>query len=1031
MKKYYREPEGETFPELEEEILSSWQDQAILHKARERMSHGSPFVFCDGPPTANAKPHVGHALTRVVKDAFLRYHAMNGRKIVPYIAGWDCHGLPVEIEVERSLGFQNKKDIEAYGVERFNALCRESVLKYKTDWEDMSRRMGYWINYDDAYLTMSSKYIESVWWSLKQLYLKGMLVKGHSVVPYCPRCGTTLSTHEVALGFRETEDRFVVVKFPIEGLGASLLVRSATPWALVANALVAIDSAHEYVMFEVRGEKLLVSETAAPSWTKEGKVVSRISGAELVGKRYQPPFTYHDFGEKGFKIVHSPQAVEEDGTGAISVSPPYGSLDFEIGTAHGIELFDPLDDSGRFTVVVPELSGKQARDSDSEVMRLLESKGLLFKWGLLRHSYPFCWRCDTGLIYKSLDSWFVKTSEAKGRIIELNEQIRWVPETFKHGRFGNFLADAKDWAISRSRYWGTPLPIWHCAEGHDVCVGGIEELRRLSSDKVAEDVDLHKPSVDEIMVACPECGKPMTREPFVIDCWYDSGCAPFAQLHYPYENKNSFDAHRSIDFIAEGVDQTRGWFYTQLALGTLLFDEPAFLSVLVLGHVLDETGKKMEKSSEKVVYPGTVFASVGADAARLFFLRNPVWQPVEFSTEKVREEMIRTLTTLLNVYSFFASNANAYGFREQERYAKTHDLDRWIISRLHSTIKESRAGFDSMEPHISVRALESFVDDLSKWYVRRSRRRFWEENDPQDRFSAHCTLHECLMTFSKLMAPLAPFFADWLYRNLRGRMDSVHLDDYPVADEREISDVLEEQMVLVKSAVEAGRMARQKVNVKLRQPLPEAVVAIDPDRVWALRRYEKMISEELNVKRVEILESRQKMVQYAVSANLRTLGPKLKDTADEVSKLLEKVDENQLVKHLKAKGRIRLGGFDLTEEDVIVSEKDKEGYAHSNVGDIHVYIGLEVTQNLKIEGLAREVIRRVQQMRKDENLEFETPVTVEYSAHPDIELAISSHMAHVIHETHAKALIRKDTIEGGRKWSVNRMPLVLKVTPTV
>jgi isoleucyl-tRNA synthetase len=441
--------------------------------------------------------------------------------------------------------------------------------------------------------------------------------------------------------------------------------------------------------------------------------------------------------------------------------------------------------------------------------------------------------------------------------------------------------------------------------------------------------------------------------------------------------------------------------------------------------VLDETGKKMEKSSEKVVYPGTVFASVGADAARLFFLRNPVWQPVEFSFEKVREEMIRTLTTLLNVYSFFASNANAYGFREQEKYAKTHDLDRWIISRLHSTIKESRAGFDSMELHVSVRALESFVDDLSKWYVRRSRRRFWEDNDPLDRFSAHCTLHESLITFSKLMAPLAPFFADWLYRNLKGRMDSAHLEDYPVADEREISGVLEEQMVLVKSAVEAGRMARQKVNVKLRQPLPEAIVAVDPDRVWALRRYEKMISEELNVKRVEVLESRQKMVQYAVAANLRTLGPKLKDVAGEVSELLAKVDENQLVKHLKEKGRIRLGGFDLTEEDVIISEKDKEGYAHSSP-NIHV-----CWPRGDPESQTRRPRAGHQACTTDaegRNLEFETGI--EYSGHPDIELAISSHMAHVVHETHAKALVRKDSVEGGRKWTVNKMPLVLKVTPT-
>ena len=1029
MKKYYREPEGKSFPELEEEILRAWQSEGTLQKARERMRDGSPLVFCDGPPTANAKPHIGHALTRVVKDSFLRYHAMNGRKIVPYIAGWDCHGLPVELEVERSHGLHSKNDIESLGIGRFNELCRESVLKYKGDWEDMSRRMGYWIDYEDAYLTMSREYIESVWWSLKQLHQDGMLVKDHSVVPYCPRCGTTLSSHEVALGFREIEDRFVVVKFPIEGMGASLLVRSVAPWTLVANALVAVDRDKEYVMFESHGERLIVAESSAHLFA-QGPLVGRIKGSELVGKKYEPPFRYHDFGGHAFRIVHSQEAGKEEGTGAISVSPAHGSADYEIGMAEGLEMFDPVDEAGRFTESVPELAGKQPRNSDSEVLRLLESKGLLHKWGLVKHSYPFCWRCETALIYKALDTWFVKATKVKSRIIELNEMIRWVPETFKHDRFGNFLADAKDWAVSRSRYWGTPLPVWRCAEGHEVCVGSAEEMRHMSVDRVPEDIDLHRPSIDSVVLKCPECGKAMQREPFVIDCWYDSGCAPFAQFHYPYESQEAFDSHRSVDFIAENVDQTRGWFYTQLALGTILFDEPAFLSVLVLGHVLDESGRKMERDSEKVVYPGEILSAVGADATRLFFLRNPVWQSIEFSKESAREEMIRILTTLMNVYAFFASNANAYGFREQKEYHRTHDLDRWIISRLHSASRDARSGFESLEPHVAVRALESFIDDLSKWYVRRSRRRFWEENDPQDRFSAHCTLHECLLTLTRLMAPMTPFSAEWLYRSLNGPKESVHLENYPVADERQISEVLEEQMSLVKSVVETGRMARQKVNVKLRQPLPEAIVAVNPDDVWALRRYEKMIAGELNVKKVDIIESRERMIQYAVSANLRTLGPKLKEGAGEVSKLLEKVDENQLVKHLKEKGRIRLGGFDLTEEDVIISEKDKIGYSHAGSGDMHVYLALDVTQNLRLEGLAREVTRRVQQMRKDQKLDFETPVFVEYSGHPEIELAISSHSSHISHETHAKALTRSEGLADGRVWSVNKMTLVLKVTPS-
>ena len=1027
MKKYYREPEGATFPQMEEAVLRAWEHQGILQKSKERMRDGKPLVFCEGPPTANSRPHIGHALTRAVKDAFLRYYMMNGRKIVPYIGGWDCHGLPVELEVERSLGIKSKKEIESLGIEKFNQLCRESVVKYKAEWEQMSRRIGYSIDYENAYLTMSCDYIESVWWSLKQLHSRGMLSKGHKVVPYCPRCGTTLSTHEVALGFKETEDRFIVVKFPLKGTEMKLLAWTATPWALVANALLAVDADRDYVIFEHGGEKLVVSDAKRELVAPSDNVLAKIKGKELVGKEYEPPFRYHDFSGLGFRIVHSAEVSHEEGTGIMSVSPPYGSADFELGSAEGLELFDPIDPSGRFTSVVSELAGKLARDSDSEIMRMLESKGLLFRWGLLKHSCPFCWRCDSALIYKALDSWFVRTAESKNRIIELNEEIKWVPEAFKHGRFGNFLADVKDWAISRSRYWGTPLPIWSCPNGHEVCVGSYEELRALSSVNFPEDFDFHRPSVDQIQLACPRCKEKMQREEFVIDCWYDSGCAPFAQYHYPFENTEEFDTHGSVDFIAEGVDQTRGWFYTQLALGTLLFDKPAFRSVLVLGNVLDEHGRKITKDADNVVYADDVFASVGADASRLFFLGNPIWQPVQFSKENVRETMVGTLNTLLNVYVFFASNANAYGFRPQPEYGRTHDLDRWIISRLNSTAREARDGFDNLEVHRTVRAIRSFVGDLSNWYVRRSRRRFWEENDPQDRFSAHCTLNECLVTLSKLMAPITPFFADWIYQSLCGPKESVHLEVYPSVNEDLINGTLERQIALVMTAVEAGRLARQKVNAKLRQPLPEVVIATDADRAWTLRRFEKMIADELNVKKVEILDSRDKMVQYAVSPNLKTLGPKLKEAASEVSKLLSKVNENELVKHLRTKGRIRLGGFDLTEEDVIVSEKEKPGFSYASVDDIHVYIALEVPQNLKLEGLSREIIRRIQHMRKELKLEFEDPVDVEYSGHPDLETALSVHRDHIARETHARALTKKEPSEGGQKWMINKMPLELSV----
>ena len=1027
MTRYYPEPDGKSFPQMEQEMLLQWEREQLLSKMKDRMEGGQPLVFCEGPPTANARPLIGHALTRAVKDAFLRYHVMNGRKIVPYIGGWDCHGLPVELEVERALGIQSKEGIEKLGVDKFNQLCRESVLKYKADWETMSKRIGYMIDYENAYLTMSRDYVESVWWSLKQLHEKGLLVKDHKVLPYCPRCGTTLSTHEVALGFRETEGRSVIVKFKLAGSDMALMVWTATPWALVGNALIAVDRDATYAVLEQSGQKLVVAEDKAGFVAPGAKIVGRVSGSELLGKSYEPLFRYHDYSANGWKVVHSSEVAHEEGTGAMSVSPAYGSVDYDLGIAEGVEVFDPIGADGRFTALVPELKGVFAKDADSEIMRMLESKGALFGWGLIKQSYPFCWRCDTALIYKAIDSWFVKVQASKQRIIELNEQVHWVPEAFKHGRFGNFLADAKDWAISRSRYWGIPLPVWRCSSSHEVCIGGYEDLAKLAKTPISGQFDPHRPSVDAVEIACPECGKPMRREDFVVDCWYDSGCAPFAQYHYPYENMEEFDTHQSVDFIAEDIDQTRGWFYTQLALGTLLFDKPAYRSVLVLGQVLDRQGKKMTPASDTVVYPDTVFSSVGADATRLLFLGSPVWQSIQFSEERVREEMVGTLNTLLNVYAFFASNANAYGFRAGNEYSRTHDLDRWIMSRLHSTTKEAREGFDVLEVHRAVRALEAFIVDLSNWYVRRSRRRFWLENDPLDRYSAHCTLYDCLVGLSKLMAPMAPFFADWMYRSLKGPLESVHLEKYPEVDDDVINGVLERQISLVGTAVMAGRLARQKVNAKLRQPLPAVVIAVDSDRAWTLRRFEKMIAEELNVKRVEVLESREKMIQYAVHPNLKALGPKLKEGSSEVAMLLSKVNENELVKHLRNKGKIRLGGFTLSEEDVLVTEKEKPGYSHASIGDVHVYVALEVTQNLKLEGLSREVIRRIQHMRKEQKLEFEDPVTIEYHGHPDIELAISSHREHIMRETHAKSLTKTDAPDSAQKWSINKLSLELSV----
>jgi isoleucyl-tRNA synthetase len=1027
MAKYYREPAGETFPQLEEEILQFWQENDIPLKVRERMREGAPLVFCEGPPTVNNRPNIGHALTRSVKDSFLRYNAMNGRKVTPYLAGWDCHGLPVEIEIEKSLQLKTKRDIESFGVEAFNSLCRERVLTFKSEWERMSHRIGYWLDYDNAYLTMSNDYVDSVWWAVKELHSRGLLSKSRRVVPYCYRCGTTLSNHEVALGFREREDRYVVARFRIPSINATALSRTSSPWTLVANTYLAVRRDWDYVVVDYNRERLLMAERHVKEVLPEGSVLERVKGASLIGADYEPLFDFIPRSEGVFRVVHSDAVPEDDGTGVVQISPAYAMDDFGIAMAEGAEIFDPVDDLGRFTDEIPGLEGKTARDSDVEIIRLLEVSGRLFRWGMIRHSYPLCWRCETPLIYKPRDSWAVSASGARKRMQELNDSIRWVPETFKEGRFGNFLTEAKDWVISRTRYWGTPLPIWRCGSGHELCVGSMEELRLHAPDQVPKDMDPHRPHVDNVSVKCPECGSSMTREEHVLDCWFDSACAPFAQYHYPVENMEQFDSHRSVDFITEAVDQTRGWFYTTHALSTLLFDLPAFNSVLVMGHVLDERGRKMHVDTGNVVYPEEMFESVGADASRLYLLGTPVWQDVEFSMESVRLTMVRNLTTLVNVFSFFATNANRVNYRGETLKRKTHDLDRWILSRLNSTIMESRDAFDSLEVHRAVRAFVEFVDDLSNWYLRRSRRRFQQEGDPQDRFSAYSTLHECLMAVSKLMAPVTPFLAEGLYKSMNGPLESVHLESYPVQMQKATNEALESQMALVRRAVESGRLARQKADIKMRQPLDEAVIAAGKDGVWVLRRYEKMIAEELNVKKIECIESREPMIEYVVSPNMRSMGPRLKESASEVAKLLEKVDGNEVVRHLSSAGRIRLGGFDIQEEDVVITEREKPGYSHAGVGDVHVYMSTSIRTKLKLEGLAREVTRRIQHMRKETGLEFGQKIVVEYNAHPDIEHAISSYEETITREIGATSLVKKPSVEGGKKWTVNKMPLEVSI----
>ncbi|MFO7791456.1 MAG: isoleucine--tRNA ligase [Candidatus Saliniplasma sp.] len=1008
-------------PEKEEDILEFWSKHDIAEKTRT-IKRDKKFSFTEGPPTANGMPHMGHVLTRVTKDVYLRYKTMDGYQIVPNIAGWDTHGLPVEIEVEKELGIESKEEIMDFGLEKFNELCKESVFRYQKEWENMSERIGFWINYEDAYVTMKDDYIESVWWSLKQHWKNGLLEKGYMVVPYCPRCGTPLSSHEVAQGYRETEDPSIYMRFKAKDEDAYFLAWTTTPWTLISNLLLAVGRDIDYVMVEHEGDKYYLAEELVDEIFEDVDVLKTMNGEELLGKEYEPLFDYVDSESESHYITHADFVTLEEGTGIVHIAPAFGEDDYELCDKEGVSLVNPVDEAGRFTDEVPDYEGDFVKDADEQIMEDLDERGDLLSRGTTTHRYMFCWRCDSPLLNYALESWFIRTSEEKQKLIDNNDMVTWKPEHLKHGRFGNFLDELKDWSLSRNRFWGTPLPIWICKNGHEHCVGSREELEELAVEPLDDDFEFHKPWVDRVRLGCPECGDMMERVDYVIDCWYDSGSAPFAQFHYPFENEERFDEAFPIDFITEALDQTRGWFYSLLSISSMLFDEPAYKNCLTLGLVLDEDGEKMSKSKGNAIEPMKVLETLGADATRIYFLGSPVWKSTKFSEELVSEKINKTLNTLMNVVSFFTSNANIDDFEPGE-YRVNDEIDRWLISKKNTLVESVRQGLEQLEVHKSTRAIENFIDELSNWYLRRSRRRFWE-GTKEEKKSAYNTLYDTLKTLTKVMAPFTPFLSERIYQSIFKEVEegpeSVHLLDYPEYDEDNVYPKLEEHMDSVIRIAELGRNARQQENIKLRQPLKEAIVVSEDDTYKeGAELFKDILMDELNIKKFSFEDEEARLTETRVEPNYSSLGPKFKGQAEKVAELIENADASSLKVELSEGDVIELDGFEIDEDDVKIFEEIKSGYTASEKNDVKVFMDVEIDEKLETEGFARDIVRRIQTMRKELELGYTQKIHTRYLGDQILLDAIDEMKDYIMNETLSESL-DKGPGDGLKKdWSID------------
>jgi isoleucyl-tRNA synthetase len=1019
-----------SFPDLEQEVLSRWRERDVFRESIRRREGAPPWVFYEGPPTANGRPGVHHVLSRVFKDIFPRYKTMTGHS-VERKAGWDCHGLPVEIEVEKQLGITSKEDVERYGIAEFNQRCRESVFEFLEEWNALTERIGFWLDLEHPYRTLDPEYVESVWWALRRIWDEGLLYEGHKVVPYCPRCGTALSSHEVALGYEDVVDPSVYVRFPAVDPGPplepgdSLLIWTTTPWTLVSNAAVAVDPDLTYARARVGDEVLVVADALVEhALGDDAEVVDRFGGSELVGARYAPPFPFipaAEYGERGHTVLPADFVTAEDGTGLVHTAIAFGEDDFRLGEEQGLAVVNPVRPDGTYDERIGPYAGRYVKDADPDLVEDLRARGLVFRAEEYEHAYPHCWRSGNPLIYYAKRSWYIRTTDRRDRLLAANETVTWHPEHIKHGRFGKWLENNVDWALSRERYWGTPLPVWRCENGHVHCVGSLAELRERSGRELE---DPHRPYVDDVRFACEECGEEMRRVEEVIDVWFDSGAMPFAQYHAPFEHEEHFREHFPADFVCEALDQTRGWFYSLLAISTLLFDEAPYRNVVCLGLILDAEGKKMSKSQGNVVVPWEVIDRFGADALRwYFFTSKQPWDGYRFSLETIGEGVRQFLLQLWNTYSFYVLYANAPKGEGSEPGPGGEQLDRWIRSRLAATVAEVRDRLEAFDATLGGRAIAAFVDDLSNWYVRRSRPRFWG-SEP----AAFDTLRECLVTVAHLLAPFCPFVADEVYDNLDGSEPSVHLCDFPVPGERDRE--LELDMQVAREAVRLGQAARGQAQVKLRQPLREAVIVAAGREREAIERLADVVRDELNVKALRFVSAADELGRYEVRPNYRTLGPRFGKQMPQVAAAVAALDPARVAEALRAERSvgIALDGRDheLAPEDLQLVMQPLDGYQLEREGSHAVALELALDDELRREGLAREVVHAVQAARKSAGLAVEDRIALTLGGDEELLAAARAHEEYVSSETLATA-ISYDGAGGGEPATIEGRELRIAV----
>ena len=1046
---YKQVPTSLNFVDREKAVEKFWEDNNIFKKSMEHRKEGETYTFYDGPPTANGKPHIGHVETRTIKDMIPRYRTMKGY-MVPRKAGWDTHGLPVELEVEKLLGLDGKEQIEEYGLAPFIDKCKESVWKYKGMWEDFSRTVGFWADMDNPYVTYDDNFIESEWWALKTIWDKGLLYKGFKIVPYCPRCGTPLSSHEVAQGYKAVKERSAIVRFKVKGEDAYFLAWTTTPWTLPSNVALCVNPEETYLKVKAAdGYTYYIAKALADKvlgrLAEEGKdayeVLETYVGKDLEYKEYEPLYKCAgDAAEKQKKKAHfvtcDGYVTMTDGTGIVHIAPAFGEDDSRIGRNYELPFVQFVDGKGDLTAETP-YAGKFVKDADPLVLKDLDAEGKLFDVPKFEHDYPFCWRCDTPLIYYARESWFIKMTAVKDDLVRNNKTINWIPASIGEGRFGNWLENIQDWGVSRNRYWGTPLNIWECECGHQHSIGSREELYKMSGNEKAKTVEFHRPYIDEITITCPECGKQMKRVPEVIDCWFDSGAMPFAQHHYPFENKDLFEQQFPANFISEAVDQTRGWFYSLLAESTLLFNKAPYKNVIVMGHVQDENGQKMSKSKGNAVDPFNALETYGADAIRWYFYTSSApWLPKRFSGKAVQEGQRKFMGTLWNTYAFFVLYANIDNF-DASKYTLEYDklpvMDKWLLSKLNSTVAEVDSNLDQYRIPEAAKALQDFVDEMSNWYVRRSRERFWAKGMEQDKINAYMTLYTALVTICKAAAPMIPFMTEDIYQNLVRSNDanapeSIHLCDFPVVNKDHIDKKLEEDMEDVLDAVVMGRACRNEAAIKNRQPISRMYIKSD----FTLSEfYQEIIEDELNVKEVVFTDDVRDFTSYTFKPQLRTVGPKYGKQLGGIQKHLAALDGNAAMDELNADGALKFDvdgvAVELTKDDLLIDMAQKEGYVSQEDNRMTVVLDTNLTPELVEEGFVYEIISKIQTMRKESGFEVTDHIRVSINGNDKLSEIAQKNKEAISGKVLADELTSGAEYGVSKEWNINGENAVIAV----